>query len=166
MRKPLPDRYNPSMPDKPHDATPPIDDDDLYELAEDPDDLPDQAPPPPPGVSTEPGTARDPLHQARDPRDAKSKPAPAVKSDDVSDSSAAPEKSHGSHGQGGQGAASHFSGDDPEYVNPEIARMRREDRRIAAAEAQALADAKRKKVILIAIAVVAVLAAAAWFMFA
>ena len=75
----------------------------------------------------------------------------------------APKKS--SAAGSGKGAASHFSGEDPEYVNPEIARIRREDQRRARAAEEAAEAAAKTKLRLIVAGVVALLLIVLWFLF-
>ncbi|MEM8495280.1 MAG: hypothetical protein AAF663_07825 [Planctomycetota bacterium] len=126
-------------PRKPDPIDPP-EDDGLYELAEDPDvSEPSPAAPPPPGIGRPSPLDNDRLDPMLDDPATPPEPDREMKT-----------------GSGGKGAASHFSGDDPDYVNPEIARMRREEARIKAAEEEAEADAKKKKLILL-IAVVSAL---------
>ncbi len=132
-----PPDYNPGIMPDDYDRKPPLDNEpDPYELAEDPSDMPAAPPPPPPGLDQRRAVADDPLP------------------DPMADDSPT-----GSSADGGKGAASHFSGDDPDYVNPEIARMRREEQRVAAAAEEAADAAKRQKIIFGSLA--AVLAAAA-----
>ncbi|MEM8781969.1 MAG: hypothetical protein AAGE65_03845 [Planctomycetota bacterium] len=120
-------------------------DDGLYELAEDPDAAePSSAPPPPPGLMPDAAAGNDRLDPMLD--------DPAPKRDMKT-------------GAGGKGAASHFSGDDPEYVNPEIARMRREEARIAAAAEEASAAALKQKVVLGVVGGLVVLAVVLYFVF-
>ena len=132
------------------DSKPPAEDDgddlEMYELAEDPNE-PAAPPPPPPGVSTgdtgaaskaagrQDGFAPDPRFSSGGSRT----DAPAL--DDPSDD-AVP--------------------DEPEYVNPEIARQRREDARRAGAEEWAREEAAKKKRLAIIAAVVLVVLILAW----
>ncbi|MEM7577011.1 MAG: hypothetical protein AAF328_05995 [Planctomycetota bacterium] len=126
-------------------------DDGLYELAEDPEAVvedtpakPSRSTPNPRAASSAGGNDRlDPMLDDLDP----------------------PASDGGMKtGAGGKGAASHFSGDDPEYVNPEIARVRREEARIQAAQEQAKADARKKKVLLGVVGGVLILAIVAYFL--
>lgn len=118
------------------------DDNHLYELAEDPDE---PSPPPKPaapdprlGVAGAKAGAG-----AESPGSPKAPPEPAPDDDLMPDPDEPPK---GSSGPGGEGAASHFSGEDPEYVNPEIARLRREDQRRARAAEEAAEAAVRMKI--------------------
>ncbi|MEM1027277.1 MAG: hypothetical protein AAGJ38_04275 [Planctomycetota bacterium] len=133
---------------KPEPIDDPGSDDGLYELAEDPDSVVEDAPAKPSPLAPDPRSSAPLADNDRlDPMLDDPEPAAEMKT-----------------GEGGKGAASHFSGDDPEYVNPEIARMRREEARIKAAEEEALADAKKKKVMLGVVGAVIIVALAAYFL--
>ena len=136
----------------------PLDDDDdgLYELAEDPDTVRTPNVPPPPGImpgnvdvgpGTPPARGQAAGNDRLDPMLDEPKPSREMKT-----------------GSGGKGAASHFSGEDPEYVNPEIARMRREEARIARAAEEAEEAARKQKITLIVVGVLVVLAIVAYFL--
>jgi hypothetical protein len=88
-------------------------------LAEDPDAQPAVKVPPPVGVSL-PGAARDPAETPPD-------EAPPPKKPD-------------------KGPASHFSGEEPAYVNAEVLRMRREEQRIKAAQEEAEWSARQLRI--------------------
>ncbi len=127
------------MPDDPKRKPDPPDDDGLYELAEDPDlDAPASSTPLAPGIM---------------PTD----DAPAELDPMADDRPAAPA------GEGGSGGRSHFSGDDPEYVNPEIARMRREEQRMARAAEEAAEAARKQKFMLIGGGILVLLLIVAYF---
>ena len=158
------------MPDDPLKPQEP-EDDGLYELAEDPEDTPSEPPPIAPGLVNEPEPAAEAGEDAEPSYDLPPDPATM---DAIRQREAKEQKKKkktevpadtGSRGEGGKGADSHFSGEDPEYVNPEIARMRREDQRKAAAMAEAEAEAKKKKVMLIGAGGGVLLLILVWFIF-
>ena len=72
------------------------------------------------------------------------------------------EDSQGQPRRGRRGASSHFSGDDPEYVNPEIARIRREEQRRAPAAEEAEEAAAKTKFRLIVAGVVLPIVIVLW----
>jgi hypothetical protein len=140
------------MADDPAERKPETDDPDesgLYELADTPDAEPTPNVPPVTGIvpgnlDVGPGIPAAPGQAAPDRRNDRLDPM----LDDPADGEADGDGSTMRTGAGGKGAASHFSGDDPEYVNPEIARMRREEQRMARAEEEAAEAARKQKLML------------------